>query len=510
MSVIILHHAPDVTAHPGKQEHCAESNAGVMDEVQAVAEALGKLGVPFVTKSIRRLVDLRPTLAGCQEHVVFNLVEELEGHPQDPSVVPSIVRSLGKGFTGNDSYAMMLGLDKWRTKAVLASMGLPTPPAFFVPVGEKLTAKLTKGRYIIKPAYTDASEGITAASVVDAASREFSRLIKHVHESFHQPAIVEKFIDGRELNVTTLEFADGPRPLPIAEIDFSAFKAGMPRIVDYDAKWRSDTFVYKNTPRIIPTKLPAKTAKDVRRLTVGAWNAIGCRGYARVDFRLDKNRQPWIIEVNPNPDISPEGGLAAAVNAAGLTYEEFVQMMYEQAGGKMPAKSKKATANKSGKADKPHVDIQPAGAADRDEVLAFMEDTKFFRANEMVIAAEVYDAAAKQGPHGDYQSFVAKVGGKAVGWVCYGETPCTLGTYDVYWLAVDPKCQGLGIGKKLMEFAEAGTKSAGGRIIIVETSGSERYLPTRAFYLKIGYKEAARVDDFYAPGDAKIIYTKPA
>jgi D-alanine-D-alanine ligase len=507
MSVIILHHAPDVAAHPGKQGYCAESNAGVLYEVNAVAESLEKLGIPYVTKSIRRLVDLRPTLAGCSEPVVFNLVEELEGHPQDASVVPSILRSLGKTFTGSDSNALMLSLDKWRTKAVLTSVGLPTPPAFYVPVGEKLKSKLTRGKYIVKPCCTDASEGITAASVVDSTSRELPKLIRHIHDNFHQAAVIEKFVDGRELNVSVLQFADGARSLPIAEIDFSTFKAGMPRIVDYAAKWHEDTFVYNNTPRIIPTKLPAETAKEVSRLTVGAWNAIGCHGYARVDFRLDKKLRPWIIEVNTNPDISLVGGLAAAINAAGLKYVDFVRMMYELAGGKMPSKPKKSSSAKGGKADV-HVDIEPAGAADRDTVMAFMEETKFFRANEMVIAAEVYDAAVKQGSHGDYQSFVAKVGGKAVGWVCYGQTPCTIGTYDVYWLAVDPTTQGMGIGKRLMEFAEAGIKSSGGRISIVETSGSERYRPTQIFYEKIGYKEVARIEDFYAPGDAKVIYTK--
>jgi D-alanine-D-alanine ligase len=507
MSVVILHHAPDVASGPEKQSYCAESNAGVLIEVEAVRQAFGKLGIPCTIKSVRHLADIRPTLADSHGSVIFNLVEELVGHPQDASVVPSILRALGKRFTGSDSFALMLALDKWRTKAVLASMGLPTPPAVCVPVGEKLKAKLARGKYIVKPSCTDASEGITPASVVDSTSRELPKLLKHIHENFDQAAVVEKFIDGRELNVSVLQFADGARALPIAEIDFSAFKPGMPRIIDYDAKWHEETFVYNNTPRIIPAKLPAKTAREVARLSVGAWHAIGCRGYARVDFRLDKNLKPWIIEVNTNPDLSPECGLAAAIGAAGMQYEDFVQMMYEQAGGKMPAKPKKVAAVKK-ETNAQHVDIEPAGERDRDAVLAFMEDTRFFRANEMTIAAQVYDDAVKQGPHGDYQSFVAKAGGKTVGWVCYGETPCTLGTYDVYWLAVDPKCQGLGIGRKLMDFAEAGIKSAGGRIAIVETSGSERYLPTRAFYEKIGYKEAARVEEFYAPGDPKIIYTK--
>jgi D-alanine-D-alanine ligase len=503
MSVIILHHALDVATRPGKQQYCAESNAGVTYEVNAITEAFATLGVPSTVKTIRGLSDLRPTLAGTTEPVVFNLVEELEGHPQDASVVPSILRALGKNFTGSDSFALMLALDKWRTKAVLASAGLPTPAAFYVPVGDKLKAKLPKGKYIVKPSCTDASEGITAKSVVDSTSRDLPRLIKHIHENFDQAAIVEQFIDGRELNVSVLQFPDGVRALPIAEIDFSAFKPGMPRIIDYAAKWHEDTFVYNNTPRIIPAHLPAKTAKEVARLTVGAWHAIGCRGYARVDFRLDKNLKPWIIEVNTNPDVSPECGLAAAVKAAGLQYHEFAKMMYELAGGRMATKEKKAP-----KAAISTVEIKPATKKDRAAVLRFMEETKFFRPNEVVIAAEVYDDAIKQAGQGDYNSYVARVDGKTVGWVCYGETPCTLGTYDIYWLAVDPNCQGLGIGRKLMAFAEAGIKAAGGRIAIIETSGSEKYVSTQAFYLKVGYKEAARVDDFYAPGDPKIIYTK--
>jgi D-alanine-D-alanine ligase len=507
MSVVVLHHTSDVASDPEKQKYCAESNAGVLIEVAAVTEALSRLGIPWSVKTISRLADLRPVLAASPEPVVFNLVEELCGHPQDASVVPSIIRALGKSFTGSDSFALMLALDKWRTKAVLRSMNLPTPPAFYVPLGQKLAAKLVKGKYIVKPAFTDASEGIDATSVVDSSSRQLALLIRRVHDNFNQPAIVEKFIDGRELNVSVLQFPDGPHSLPIAEIDFSAFTKDMPRIIDYAAKWYEDTFVYNNTPRIIPAKLPAGVAKEVARLSVAAWQAIGCRGYARVDFRLDKNNKPWIIEVNTNPDLSPECGLAAAVGAAGLKYEEFIRMMYEQAGGKMPAQPKKPIVKNSSKPTV-HVDIEPAGERDRDAVLAFMEETKFFRANEMTIAAQVFDDAIKQGPHGDYQSFVAKVKGKAIGWVCYGETPCTLGTYDIYWLAVDPTTQGMGIGRKLMDFAEAGIKSSGGRIAIVETSGSPRYLPTQAFYEKIGYKQAASVEDFYAPGDPKIIYTK--
>jgi D-alanine-D-alanine ligase len=508
MSVVILHHTSNVASDPEKQKYCAESNAGVLVEVAAITEAFDKLGVPWTVKTISRLSELRAVLAASPEPIVFNLVEELCGHPQDASVVPSIIRAMGKGFTGSDSFALMLALDKWRTKAMLKSLGLPTPPAGYVPVGRKLSEKLPQGKYIVKPVCTDASEGIDDQSVVEAPGREMGRIVRRIHDDFRQAAVVEKFIDGRELNVSVIQFDDGPRALPIAEIDFSDFTADMPRIINYAAKWQEDSFVYNHTPRIIPAKLSAKTAKEVSRLAEAAWHAIGCRGYARIDFRLDKKDNPWIIEVNANPDLSPECGLAAAVGAAGLKYEEFIRMMYEQAGGIVPARPGKATMKKTQKKQTLAFTIERACEADHKDILAFMEDTKFFRPDEMVIAGQVLDDAHKQGSEGDYHSFTAKVDGKPVGWVCYGETPCTLGTYDVYWLAVDPKCQGLGIGRKLMDFAEAGIKAAGGRIAIVETSGSQRYVPTRAFYEQIGYKKAASVEDFYAPGDAKIIYTK--
>jgi len=507
MSVLVLHHSLDVASRPEKQKYCAESNAGVLAEVEAVTGSLDKLRIPWTVKSISRLTDLRPALSQSPEPVVFNLVEELVGHPQDASVVPAILRALGKGYTGSPSFALMLSLDKWRAKAVLSSVGLPTPPAFYVPVGQKLPKKLARGTYIVKPSCADASEGIDSANVVHSTSRRMASLVRRIHKDFNQAAIVERYIDGREFNVSVLQYPDGPRALPVAEIDFSAFPPAMPRIIDYAAKWDEHSFVYNNTPRIIPAKLPAALTKEIRRLSVEAWHAIGCRGYARIDFRLDKRNKPWIIEVNTNPDLSPECGLTAAIEAAGLTFADFVRMMYDLASREISTPAA-APAPKSRKAATPPLLIERASAADRQAALALIEQTKFFRPNEVVIAAEVFDDANTQGPQGDYQSFIARNNGSLVGWVCYGETPCTLGTFDIYWLAVDPRSQGLGIGRKLMDFAEKAIKDMGGRIAIVETSGSERYIPTRAFYEKVGYKEASRVEDFYAPGDPKIIYTK--
>jgi D-alanine-D-alanine ligase len=154
-----------------------------------------------------------------------------------------------------------------------------------------------------------------------------SAAIEKIHKQFRQPAIVEQFIPNRELNVSVLQLGKRIEVMPIAEIDFGAFKKGKPRIVDYAAKWHADSFEYNNTPRILPTKLPAKTAALVRQYAIGAFTALGCKDYVRVDFRLDEKNNPFVIEVNPNPDISPDAGFAAAIKVGGVNYTKFVETL---------------------------------------------------------------------------------------------------------------------------------------------------------------------------------------
>jgi ribosomal protein S18 acetylase RimI-like enzyme len=154
----------------------------------------------------------------------------------------------------------------------------------------------------------------------------------------------------------------------------------------------------------------------------------------------------------------------------------------------------------------PH--IRKATAADSATIIEFVAATGFFRPVEIEIAAEVVHEAVSGKPECSYQSYVSELDGKVVGWVCFGATPCTLGTFDIYWIAVDPAYQRHHIGSKLLGFSEAEIKKQQGRLIVIETSGSEKYLPTRGFYERNGYILAADVKEFYAPGDDKWIFTK--
>ncbi len=309
-----------------------ESRGGVLDQVKAVLEALDKLGIESEALAVESLQHLVFLLKRRKEKLIFNLIEEFPGSARDACAVPALCEAFGAGCTGSGTEALFLAQDKSRTRAILTAAGLPCPAGLTIEPGRPLPMeKLKKGTYIIKPACSDASEGIYPDSVVTIPSPQAVEKVQAIHQRFHQAAIVEQFIPSRELNVSLLETAGKIRVLPLAEIDFSAFPPDKPRIVDYQAKWLKESFAYQHTPRIIPAPLEEPLADKIRRLATQAWLALDCRGYARVDFRLDEKNHPYILEINPNPDISPDAGFAAALKAAHIPYERFVWLMLQDA-----------------------------------------------------------------------------------------------------------------------------------------------------------------------------------
>ncbi len=179
----------------------------------------------------------------------------------------------------------------------------------------------------------------------------------------------------------------------------------------------------------------------------------------------------------------------------------------------------------------PALSIRLAKPEDETIVLDIIERTGFFRPVEVDIAREVFTEAALKKPGCSYQSYIAELREtiekgrwtnnekrivphpsplvpRIIGWVCFGETPCTLGTFDIYWIAVDPTLQRQGAGKFMLEFSENEIKKQNGRLAVVETSGMKRYESTQKFYEKNNYTIAAKIPNFYAPGDDKLIYLK--
>ncbi|MBM4018551.1 MAG: GNAT family N-acetyltransferase [Planctomycetes bacterium] len=514
-AVLVLHNAPPPE---GERAGAAwrESDAAVSYEVSAVEAALARLGLPHRTVGLARPADLPRVLASAPEQVVFNLVEGYAGAPAEAAHVPAFCRAFGKACTGSDTACLVLAQDKWQSKAALQAAGLPCPAGALAADGDRLRhgrrvgprGALGTGPFIVKPVGADGSEGIDASSVVSSAGPALERAVRRVHKQFRQAALVERFIDGRELNVSLLECRGRPRVLAVGEIDLSAFPRGRPRIVDYAAKWLPDTFEYRHTPVVVPALLSAAQARRVHELALAAWRVMGCRDYARVDFRMDGRGRLFILDVNPNPDVSPDAGFAAALAEAGIPFHRFAAMLI--AG----ARARQSAAESAAREPRPHarralrIRIRSSQPADRAAILGFVAATGVFRPDELLVAQEVLDDALAKGPGGHYLSFTAEVSGRPVGWVCVGPTPCTVRTFDVYWIAVEPGRQRRGLGAVLMAHAERTMITRGARMAVVETSGRAAYDATRAFYRRLGYRETARLPDFYAPGDDKVVYAK--
>lgn len=149
--------------------------------------------------------------------------------------------------------------------------------------------------------------------------------------------------------------------------------------------------------------------------------------------------------------------------------------------------------------------LRPLRVDDAARVAAITSASGLFRADEIPVALEVMTGAAAANP--DYDGLAAELDSELVGWIAWGPTPCTLGTWDLYWLAVDPLHHGAGIGRALVTAMEDRLRPTA-RLIVVETAGRDDYAGTRAFYEALGYHQAARLPDFYAPGDDQVVYLK--
>lgn len=516
-AVLILYNLPG-TLLAQQQGVGTEADAGVLDQVAAVTAALHALGRPCRALGVGDLRDVCRVLTAARESTVFNLVESLVGELSGFALVPALCTAFGKAVTGNSTSAQFITLDKAQAKAILNMHGVRTPSSAVAAPNSPLPAlPHNVERVIIKPIMADASEGIDADSVVDAHDTgAVQDRVNRIHSTHGQPALIEAYVHGRELNVSVLEGRDGrPQILPLAEIEFVGYAGDRSRIVDYAAKWDAASDAYHSTRRKIPARLPEMVASEVKRATLAAWHAFNCCGYARVDMRLDADLNPYVLEINPNPDISPDAGFSAALAAAGIPYEYFVdtclrnaethasEQLHRQSPPPAPMPEPEQAACSGA------VTIRRTIASDRDDILTLVRATEFFHPHELDVAAEVLDDALSDGPTGHYQSYAAEVEGTVAGWICFGATPCTEGTYDIYWLAVSPAHQRRGIGRRLLAAAERKIAVRAGHLAVVETSGRPQYDPSRTFYVSVGYRETTAIEDFYAPGDPKIILTKP-
>jgi D-alanine-D-alanine ligase len=273
------------------------------------------------------LGSLRAQLAELDCDCAFNLCESLAGDARLESAVPVILELLGIPFTGSPPEVLSFALRKDRVKQRLEEAGIPTP------AGRVLTRPTDPCDLgfplIVKPVREDGSVGIWRTSVVHDRV-ELERAVEAVLTKLRQPCLVEQFIEGRELNVALLGHPT-PRVLPLSEIDFSTLPADAPRIVSYDAKWTSGSVDDLGTVPILHPVLPNATAARVRRVASDAFRAVGVRDYGRVDVRLAATGVPYIVDVNPNCDLSPTAGIARAAAVVGIDFRALVRLLLRYA-----------------------------------------------------------------------------------------------------------------------------------------------------------------------------------
>ena len=320
--ILILHAEIPATAPPDDLDTLAEAQA-VEDSLRRSGHETVRMALPGdLTQLDRILEDNRPDL-------VFNLVESVAGSARLAHAVPALLEEKGVPFTGGNAQAMMLASDKVLAKRILSAMGVPTP-AWFSATDPQVVDSHLYPPYIVKHMWTHASYGITEDSVFpteDALRAFLSRPGKRFQGMF-----VERFIEGREFNVSILGRNGEPHILPPAEMLFVEYPEGKPKVVDYRAKWQPDSFEYRHTVRrfLFPPQ-DARLLQTLEDLSRQCWNVFGLSGFVRVDFRVEHDGRPWVLEINVNPCIAPDAGFAAAAAQVGIGYDSLIQAIVNEA-----------------------------------------------------------------------------------------------------------------------------------------------------------------------------------
>ena len=295
----------------------------ILDTVQAVEDILADDGATVVRIPVHPDGRWVERVRRGKFDLAFNLCEGIDGVSALEPAAIGVLELFGIPYTGSSSATTSLSLRKHVVNSVLERAGLPVPAwtlsrraAMAEPIGFPA---------ICKPAAEDASLGIEQRSVVRSA-RALAARLKEMHTCWDE-VLVQQFVDGREVNVGIL----GTEVLPVAEIDFGAMPKGMWRIVSYTSKWNVGSAEDLGAIPRCPADLPGELTAECQRIALAAWGAVGGASYGRVDMRIDANGQPWILEVNANPDIAPDAGLARMARAAGIEYPQMIRTVCAEA-----------------------------------------------------------------------------------------------------------------------------------------------------------------------------------
>ncbi|MCX6557031.1 MAG: D-alanine--D-alanine ligase [Candidatus Aminicenantes bacterium] len=317
--------------YSGKSANAAEiedsSDPGLTPQVSEIQKILQQKFLQVETlsfsrdfaKALRRILQLTPD-------IILNFVEALEGDTNFEGHIAGAFEILDIEFTGNRALTLGNCLNKLKTKQILRSLGVRSPRSMLARPNGKLEEGALKLKFplILKLNKEDASIGISEDSVVgDFAGLQ--RQLKFLFDNYRQDVLIEECLPGREISAAIL----GDRVLPLSEISYADLPAHLPKIVTYEAKWSPHSAYCLGTTPVCPAEVDEPLRLLIEKTALAAFNAMDCRDYARVDFRLSPRNIPHVIDVNPNPDLSPDAGFIRSASRAGLSYEDVLFALVE-------------------------------------------------------------------------------------------------------------------------------------------------------------------------------------
>ncbi len=487
----------------------------VLIQAEAISNVLDDLGhKAFQIPCGLDLMDIKGRLEDLRPDMVFNLVESLGGKDRLMHLFPGLLDVMGLLYTGSCTETIFITTHKILAKERMCLGHLPTP-AWIGPYPRtiamwhhnKTDAPRKKWQWIIKSLWEHGSLGLADNNVVSGKTEgELWDILKERSSDLGGACFGERFILGREFNLSILGGPDGPRMLPPAEIVFDGLDRGRIPMVGYRAKWNMESSEYLHTNRSFDfTDDDQPILLALKSLALRCWNLFGLRGYARVDFRVDEGGWPWILEINSNPCLNPDAGFAAAAMKFGIPYKDTIEKIITESCSSPRKLGTQKPQGESSRNIKLRYEVIPE---DAEGIRRLAEATGFFHPAEVDVAEELVLERLSKGEASGYHFVLAEIRGCLVGYACYGPIPCTDSSFDFYWIAVHPDRQGKGLGKILLKETERLIREAKGERIYIETSQRPLYDGTRAFYERCGYTAESVLENFYGPGDGRVTYSR--
>lgn len=302
--------------------------ATIKEEYEAIANALRgedfDVSLLNINEDIQNLIEL---LSNDPPDVVFNLIEYYRDDPALEHLIVGLFALYGVRYTGADPFTLALCQRKGMTKQLLLANNVPTPRYRLLTEPRMPSRHGLRYPMIIKPAREDASSGVDKDSVVYNLD-QLNERIKKVFQEYYPPVLVEEYIEGRELHVSVLG-NDPPEVLPIIDFDFSGLPSDHPNIISYDAKWNPLVESFHRVHSVCPAQLPLRVEKKVKAAVLAAYKITGCTDYARLDLRLTNDNRVFVLEVNPNPDLTESVSFMESAEHYGLTFGETLARIVE-------------------------------------------------------------------------------------------------------------------------------------------------------------------------------------